>query len=91
METVFFILAKTVAVMLELCYFAMLVRMLLPFFTDVEESRIYALTVCVTEPLIMPVRFIMYKLNIGQNSPVDWSFFVTSILVVLLMNFLPII
>ena len=84
-------MAKTVAVLLELCYFAMLLRMLLPIFMDVEESRLFALTLIVTEPLIAPVRFLMYKLGIGQNSPVDWSFFVTSILLVILMNVLPII
>ena len=79
------------AVLLEISYFAMLARMLLPFFMDVEESRIYALSICMTEPLIAPVRFLMYKLNIGQNSPVDWSILVTSVILVVLMNLLPLI
>ena len=89
MESIFFILAKTVSVILEVCYFAMLIRMLMPIFTDVEESRVYGLSVLITEPFIAPVRFLMTKLNVGQNSPVDWAFFVSSILIVLLINILP--
>lgn len=91
MEEIFYILAKTVSVMLEAVYFAMLVRMILPFFTDPEDSRVYALTVVITEPLITPVRFIMAKLNVGQGSPIDWSFFVTALLISVLQTFLPII
>ena len=67
----------------------MLIRMLMPIFTDIEESRVYGLSVLITEPFIAPVRFLMTKLNIGQNSPVDWAFFVSSILIVLLINILP--
>ena len=89
METVLIIFAKTVSVMLDAVYLAMLVRMILPFFVNPEENRIYALTVLITEPVILPVRFLMVKLNIGQNSPIDWSFFVTAILLSVLGSILP--
>ena len=89
METVLLIFAKTVSVMLDAVYLAMLVRMILPFFVNPEDNRIYALAVLITEPVILPVRFLMVKLNIGQNSPIDWSFFVTAILLSVLGSILP--
>ena len=89
METVLIIFAKTVSVMLDAVYLAMLVRMILPFFVNPEDNRIYALAVLITEPVILPVRFLMVKLNIGQNSPIDWSFFVTAILLSVLGSILP--
>ena len=89
METVFFIIAKTISIILDIAYFGMLARMLLPLFLNVEESRLYAIAFAVTEPFVAPVRFIMFKLNIGQNSPVDWSFFVASLLIYVLKMLLP--
>ena len=90
-ETVLLIFAKTVSVMLDAVYLAMLVRMILPFFVNPEENKIYALSILITEPVIIPVRFLMVKLNIGQSSPVDWSFFVTAILLSVLKSMLPVI
>ena len=91
MIDVLFIFAKTVSLLLEAVSLAMLVRMILPFFFEPEESRIYALTFCISEPFIAPVRMIMAKMNIGQNSPIDWSFFATYFILMLLQTFLPVI
>lgn len=89
LETLFFIIAKTVAILLEVVYFGMLARMLLPFFLNPEESRLYGISCLITEPFIAPVRFVLVKLNIGQDSPIDWSFFITAVLLSLLTTFLP--
>ena len=89
METALLILAKTVQVLLSVVSLAMIVRMLLPFFSNPEESRVYALTCYITEPFIIPVRYILAKLNIGQDSPFDWSFFVTYLIIWALEAFLP--
>ena len=70
---------------------AMLVRMILPFFLEPEESRIYAFTFCVSEPFIAPVRLILVKLNIGQDSPIDWSFFATYLILMIVQTLLPVI
>ena len=91
METVLFILAKTVAILLELAYFGMLVRMIIPIFKDPEGSVLYAVAFFITEPIILPVRFLLYKLNIGQNSPFDLSFFASSLLLCILIMMLPVI
>ena len=91
MIEVLFIFAKTVSLILEAVSLAMLVRMILPFFLEPEESRIYAFTFCISEPFIAPVRLIMVKMNIGQNSPIDWSFFATYFILMILQTFLPVI
>lgn len=91
METVLFIFAKSVQLLLALVSLAMMVRALMPFFFDVEESKIYLIACFISEPLIAPVRMIMAKLNIAQGSPVDWAFFVTYLIVWILETMLPVI
>jgi uncharacterized protein YggT (Ycf19 family) len=86
---VFYILAKTVSVILGVVSFAMLLRMLLPFFVNPMESRIYEIVFFITEPFITPVREVMIKMNIGQDSPIDWAFSVSYIIIWLLRNLLP--
>ena len=89
MQEILYIIAKTVAITLEVVSFAMVVRMLLPFFVDPTESRIYIISCFVTEPFIIPVRAAMEKMNIGQDSPIDWAFSIAYILIWLLRTFLP--
>lgn len=89
MQEFFYIIAKTVAITLEVVSFAMIVRMILPFFIDPMDSRIYAISCYVTEPFIAPVRAIMVRLNIGQDSPIDWAFSFTYIIIWLLSSMLP--
>lgn len=69
----------------------MLVRMILPLFTNPEENKIYLLTCYISEPFIAPVRAVMARLGVGQNSPIDWSFFATYIILWVLDLVLPVI
>ena len=88
MEMLLYILAKTVSIFLNVVYVAMLLRVLLQFFTDTESSPVFAICCYLSEPFIVPFRFILAKLNIGQNVPFDLGFisaaFGLSILTVLL-------
>ena len=88
-EDVFFFAAKFVQILLELVSIAMIVRMLLPFFTNPEDSKLYLFATMISEPFVAPVRALMVKFNIGQNSPIDWSFFTAYLLLSLLQLFLP--
>lgn len=85
------IFARTVSLILQVVSFSMLLRMLLPLFIDAEESRFYALTCYISEPFIAPIRLIMVKLNVGQNSPIDWAFFVTYFVLWILELILPVL
>ena len=70
----------------------MLIRALLSFFVkDPESSAVFMFVGVITEVVITPVRYVMYILNIGQDSPIDWAFMVTYLLISLLGSMLPII
>jgi uncharacterized protein YggT (Ycf19 family) len=70
----------------------MLIRMILSLFApDPTENRIYLISCYVTEPFIAPVRAIMVHFNILQDSPIDWAFFITSILIGIIGSILPVI
>ena len=89
MTELLFIIAKTISVILSVVSFTMLIRMVLPWFVDPMDSRIYEIACVITEPFIYPVRAIMVAFNIGQDSPIDWAFSIAYILIWLLKNLLP--
>lgn len=91
METIFYILAKTVRIFLDFISLSMMIRWILPIFADVEENKLFMVSVATTEPIIAPVRFLLDRFGIGQDSPIDWGFMATYLLLVLIDLFLPII
>lgn len=74
---------------LSLVSLAMVIRMLLPVFVDPEENAIYAASCYISEPFVLPVRFVMAKLGIGQHTPIDLAFIVAYMIIILLGTFLP--
>ncbi|MBR2930868.1 MAG: hypothetical protein IKC32_06530 [Clostridia bacterium] len=92
METVFYILAKSVEILLSLITFSMFMRVLLQFFVDVTESRLYAIALMISEPVVIPFRLLLAKLNVAQDTPIDIPFMLAYCFVgILLPMFLPII
>ena len=91
MNTFIYLLAKSVDILLGAVAFAMIVRMLLPLFTDAENNKLYIFCVYISEPFIVPFRFLLWKLNIGQNLPIDLSFTVAYMALVIIRLFLPVI
>jgi len=60
--------------------FAMLVRAVLSIFMMGEESKLSLLLYYFTEPFIVPVRKILEKFGWFQGTPLDVSFFLTTLL-----------
>lgn len=89
METLFLIIGRTLSVWLGAVSYAMLARMLLPLFVNPEESRIYRVTYAISEPAILPVRAVMAKMDVGQNSLFDIPFTVTYFIILIVRMFLP--
>lgn len=89
MISLLYFVAKVVSLTLSAVTTCMLVRALLPLFADVEENRFYALLCVVTEPFIAPIRFLLVKFNLLQDSPIDWSFSITYLLIVIVQTVLP--
>lgn len=82
------ILASAVSIYLGLASLAMLLRVILQLFVA-EDNKIMALCVMVSEPVIIPFRLLLAKLNIGQNTPLDIPFFVAYLVIGILQVFLP--
>ena len=90
MEIVFYVLATIVAITLDVVSFAYLLRALLPFFCDVTTNKIYLFVCLVTEPFIIPVRYLLVKFNWLQKSPIDWSFTISYLLIAAIRTLLAI-
>ncbi len=89
MTTVFYVFAMAVHIFIYFEYMAMFLRAIFSWFPNAEDSKIYHLSILVTEPIISPVRKVMERFNIGQGMPVDLSFFVTMLLLLVLRLILP--
>ncbi len=89
MEALFHFIAYFIAVTLDVISFAMLARMLVSMLFDGEDSRLAIFLVCITEPFIIPIRYLMAKFNILQNSPIDWSFTVSYLVIIIIGSVLP--
>jgi uncharacterized protein YggT (Ycf19 family) len=90
-ETILYIFAKCIEIILYFTMLCMMIRAILPIFVDVEDNKLYTFALVVSEPFVIPVRFLFYKLNIGQESPIDWSFFATYLILSITTMLLPII
>ena len=85
------IFARFVTLIIDVVLVAMLARVLLSLFSDAEDSKIGIFLALITEPFIAPVRFFMIKFNLLQDTPIDWSFTLTSIILTLIRVMLPIL
>ena len=89
MEPLLHFFASFIAILLDIVSIAMFLRMILSLFTDSEDSRFSLFLACITEPFIIPVRYLLVKFNILQNTPLDWSFTVSYLVLMLLRLMLP--
>lgn len=80
MELFLILTVGFVDLLLGALLFAMLVRAVLSIFMMGEESRLSLLLYYFTEPFIIPVRKILEKFGWFQGTPLDVSFFLTTLL-----------
>ncbi len=88
MTEVILILSSTVAVFITALSYLILARILLQLFVS-DESRAFQFCYAVTEPVLSPVRDALSRFDALADSPVDFSAFVTIILLTLVKIFLP--
>ena len=70
-------------VLIDIISLAMFVRALLSLFMA-EDNALASFLYTITEPIITPVRRLLWKLNIFQGLPIDISFLVTYLLLSIL-------
>ena len=79
-----YVIQTFTGIILSVVYIALLGRSLLSWFME-DESKIENFLIFITEPFILPIRALMVKFNILQDSPIDFSTWFTSIILMLLL------
>ena len=86
-----YIFQSLIIILIDVLHIAMFVRAILSWFDPMQEGKLTAFLHTLTEPVIIPVRALLYKLNIGQDTPIDLSFSLTYLILVIVQMFLPIV
>ena len=88
MENLLYILSSTVGMFLSVMMFAMLGRAIFSFLPFDESAGLPAFLVLITEPIILPARYVCSKLGIGEGLPFDIPFLITYIVMSMLSVFI---
>ncbi len=78
-----YVLVNFVLIFIEVLSFAMMIRAIMSWFTDMSGKFARFLYV-LTEPAIMPIRKLFVKMNWLQDSPIDLSFTITYLVLMLI-------
>ena len=74
-------------IFLDVVTFAMLIRAVLSWI-PMDPNKFTDFIHAITEPVILPLRALFYKLNWFQGMPIDMSFLITCLLLSMLTMFL---
>ena len=88
MQTLLYIFAATVSIALWVIYIAMFIQAILSWFLA-EDHILMVILNCVTSPVVTPIRALLMRIPALQRLPIDISFLVAFLVIVLLMNALP--
>ena len=96
METIFYIIAKVISLMLSAMSLAMSTRIIMEIITrmssyDISGNKFYIFCYTLTEIIVTPVRYLCAKFNLFVGTPIDAPFFIAYLSIALLQSFLPII
>lgn len=75
-----YLVIRTLLLFFDILGIAMLGRMLVSLFTMGQPSKILNFLYIITEPIILPVRALCARFGWFQGTPIDMSFFITSVL-----------
>ena len=73
LQTCAYIIATSVQIFLKFILLAMFVRAILSWFVS-PDSGVFHVFYTVTEPFVVPFRALLVKLNLLQDSSLDFSF-----------------
>ena len=87
-QTIAYTVGASVQLFLSFLMLAMFLRAILSWFMD-PESPVLGFFIIVTEPFILPFRFLLAKLNLLQESPIDFSSLIAYLVIMLISSALP--
>ena len=88
MELFIHLTVNFVDLLLGVVFLAMFVRAILSLFMVSEDNKIFMLAFTVTEPFIIPVRMLCERFGWFQGLPIDMSFMITSMLIIIIRTLL---
>ena len=86
MNQVLYIVATTVSAVLLLLEIAMFLRAILSWIPSLDGTAFAHFLYAITEPLIAPVRALCDRFGWFRNSPIDFSFMIAYLLLVLVQG-----
>ena len=86
MEATLYILRTVAFYFLMVLLAAMFVRAIFSWLPLSGENVIENIAIAITEPFIIPVRFILERIEWIRNAPLDISFFITLLIISLLFD-----
>ena len=86
MNILVYVVASVVVTFLSVLELAMLLRAILSLF--MADGIFVVMLEAFTEPFILPIRLLFKKLNLFQNSPIDFSYFAAMVLLSIITLFL---
>ena len=86
MEILFYIIKSVVNITLVVLLAAMFVRAVMSWLPTFGGNMLDTISYALTEPLILPVRTLLERIEWVKNAPIDISFFVTFLIISLLFD-----
>ena len=91
LSAVLYVICTAIRLIVGFLQLAMFVRAILSWFMPDEEHIVMRLLYAVTEPVVMPVRALLYRFGVGEDVPVDIAFFVTMLALMVIEILLPVV
>ncbi len=88
MYQLYYVITTTLAVLLSVLQLLMVARAILSWFPFDEDSNLVRFLMMATEPVIMPVRYLLDRFGLFEGMPLDMAFFITFILLSIIRMFL---
>ncbi len=89
MDQLLYIIVASVHAFISIMIFLLLARAVMSFFAS-EESGLFAFCCVVTEPIIFPIRLLLSHIPALEDLPIDISFMVTYLILILVQSALPV-
>lgn len=87
-QILLYVLAASVAIVLNLLYIAMFLEAILSWFMP-EDRMIMVVLTAITSPIVLPVRMLLSRIPALARLPIDLSFFVAFLLLGVISSMLP--
>ncbi|MBE6692066.1 MAG: hypothetical protein E7586_01870 [Ruminococcaceae bacterium] len=89
MDQLLFVMMRSVHVFLSALMLLLFLRVLIGFFSE-EESGFLVFCSIVTEPVVYPIRLALSHIPGIEDSPIDFSFMATYLVLILVQSALPV-